>query len=162
MSEIRVLMKTSLVMRPIYLPILLLFISTTGCGDGSDHGHDHYDTSETEDVYRIPDLETDNGAPWTANPETTDGIFAMIKLMDAHTDKENATSYNELAEALNAEFNSIFRNCTMTGEAHDQLHNYLYPLKEIFEGLRSSELNICKASFADLEQHLGQYFEFFE
>ena len=136
-----------------YFALVLVIFA---CGEK----HDHSDNEKT--VYSIPDLELNNNALWKANTETTDGIFGMIGLMDSFSDKENVSAYNELAGSLNKEFNGIFKNCTMTGAAHDQLHNYLLPLKEIMEGLRSSELNICKASFADLEHHLGLYFEFFE
>ena len=41
-------------------------------------------------------LSLDNGKPWIANPETTMGVNNMIGLMDAFTDKENVTAYDEL------------------------------------------------------------------
>lgn len=144
--------------RSIFILSSILFLFS--CGTEQPNGTDDATKAETE--YIIPNLELDNGALWQANVETTDGVFAMIELMDPFSDKEAVSAYNELAGSLNDEFNNIFKNCTMVGESHNQLHNYLLPLKEIIEGLRSSELNICKASFADLEQHLGQYFEFFE
>ena len=142
------------------LMILLTMAALTACG--SQDSHHHSETAQVEEVYSIPEMELNNGELWRANIETTDDIFAMIELMDAHSDKENTISYNELAEQLNEAFNGIFRNCTMTGAAHDQLHNYLYPLNEIMEGLRSADLNICKGAYSDLEQHLGLYFDFFE
>lgn len=142
------------------LIITLAIATITACG--SQDGHHHSETGQVNEVYSIPDIELNHGSPWLANAETTDGIFSMIELMDSFSDKENVSAYNELALSLNKEFNDIFKNCTMTGAAHDQLHNYLLPLKEIMEGLRSSELKICEASFTDLEQHLRQYFEYFE
>lgn len=142
----------------------LLFLSSflflIACGTEQTSSND--ETTKVETEYNIPNLELDNGAHWQANIETTDGIFTMIELMDSFSDKEAVPAYNELAESLTDEFNDIFKNCTMVGESHNQLHNYLLPLKEIIEGLRSSELNICRSSFADLERHLGQYFDFFE
>ena len=82
------------------------------CGSTEDHHHSV--TTQDAESYSIPDMELNGSALWKGNIETTDGIFAMIELIDEHSDKGNTISYNELAESLNDEFNEIFKNCTMT------------------------------------------------
>ena len=55
----------------------------------------------------------------------------------------------------------IFKMCTMTGSAHDQLHNFLVPMKAMFGGIESEDLATCKASFDALQKHLGVYEKYF-
>ena len=103
-----------------------------------------------------------NGSRWKANPETTAGIGNMIQLMNSFTQTDNSKSFNDLESKLSNEFDLIFKNCTMKGEAHNQLHNYLFPLKELFEGLKSNDLNSQKESFNNLNEYLALYSKYFE
>ena len=123
-------------------------------------------TTKTELKEAINKSETivnlDNGKRWIANRETTEGINAMIQLMKSFTDSENIDSYQVLADSLNSEFNTILKKCTMKGESHDQLHNYLFPMKEKFEKLSSNDLNESKNAFEDLKMHVSLYKEYFE
>ena len=103
----------------------------------------------------------DNGKLWQANPETTTGINNMKSRMQAFTDKENLEGYATLKEGLEADFTELFQKCTMKGEAHNQLHNYLFPFIDLFDGLTSSDIETCKKSFSDLTIRLEEYFDYF-
>ncbi len=103
-----------------------------------------------------------NGSKWKANPETTTGINNMVQLMNSFTQTEDSSSFIELESNLSNEFNLIFKNCTMKGEAHNQLHNYLFPMKELFEGLKTNDLNSQKENFDKLKTHLASYSIYFE
>ena len=107
-------------------------------------------------------VRLDHGILWKANIETTLGINAMIKRMDAFSDNEIIGSYNSLKDSLESDFTMIFQKCAMKGEAHNQLHNYLKPMLDLFEGLGSDDLNTCKGSFEGLEDHLNLYQNYFE
>lgn len=104
----------------------------------------------------------DNGNKWTANAETTQGINQMIMLMDNFEAKEDSKAYTTLAEKLSGEFDLIFKNCTMQGEAHVQLHNYLLPMKDMFATLKSKELDQQKAGFDSLKSYLLTYPDYFQ
>ena len=67
--------------------------------------------------------------------------------------------YEKLVADLKAEFAMIFKKCTMTGEAHEQLHNYLIPLKTKIESL-SEPINDEKT--IDLSKYLKDYFNYFQ
>ena len=107
-------------------------------------------------------ITLNDGKLWLANPETTTGINNMKSRMQAFTDKENAEAYSTLKKGLEADFTELFQKCTMKGEAHNQLHNYLFPFIDLFDGLESSELETCKKSFTGLNIRLGEYFDYFE
>ena len=62
-------------------------------------------------------------------------------------------------ESLKAEFEMIFKKCTMTGEAHEQLHNYLIPLKTKIENL---SVKISDENTEELKKYLKDYFDYFQ
>jgi len=66
---------------------------------------------------------------WQANSETTTGVNTMKKLIADFNPKRNNDAYVDLKNSLVDEFNGILTNCTMDGEAHEHLHDYLVPMK---------------------------------
>jgi len=86
----------------------------------------------------------------------------MINIVSLFSEKDNAKAYGKLTEELKSEFTMIFQKCTMTGEAHNQLHNFLVPIKNIFETLPSSDLKECQESYAKLNTHLKEYKKYFK
>ncbi|NOX48636.1 MAG: DUF3347 domain-containing protein [Chlorobi bacterium] len=146
----------------LFVAALMFAIS---CGQYSENKHDNDKaSSETvEENHHATDigLSLDNGKPWIANPETTTGIENMIKLTKSFTDKESLEAFANLNKELVGEFNEIFKQCTMTGEAHNQLHNYLHPLKGMIDSVGSSDIETCRKSFDKLQKHLAEYSKYF-
>lgn len=100
----------------------------------------------------------DNGKKWKANPETIESIKNMQTIIgNAKTTNASAVS---LDAPLTKEFQTIFEKCTMTGEAHNQLHNYLVPLKDNLQKL-GNEADATQA-LANIESHLGTFQNYFE
>ena len=107
-------------------------------------------------------LKLNNGDLWMANAETTEGIQKMSQLVANFTDTENTEAYSELKSTLEAEFGTIISKCTMTGEAHDQLHNYLLPMKPLFKDLAAEDLATRKSGLGKLTKHLSEYSAYFK
>lgn len=104
----------------------------------------------------LPKVSLNDGQLWEANPETTIGILTLQKIISESTTQESAAV---LKEKLETEFASIFKKCTMTGKAHDQLHNYLFPLKMKINTLEESNKEEVKAKISD---YLNEYQRFFK
>ncbi|OGS73967.1 MAG: hypothetical protein A3F91_14380 [Flavobacteria bacterium RIFCSPLOWO2_12_FULL_35_11] len=107
-------------------------------------------------------LKLNNGDLWMANAETTEGIEKMTQLIANFTDTENMEAYAELKKTLETEFGTIISKCTMTGESHDQLHNYLLPMKPLFKDLAAEDLETRKAALEKLTKHLSEYSAYFK
>jgi len=107
-------------------------------------------------------VKLNDGKKWLANVETTEGIKKMQLIMNSFSDKESINEYKLLKEKLEVEFTNIFALCTMKGESHNQLHNYLKPMISFFDGLDSNELITCKTNFSNLNAHLNEYSNYFE
>ncbi len=115
------------------------------------------ETHESEGV-----LKLNNGNLWMANAETTEGIEQMKQLIANFNESENMEAYPELKKKLETEFGTIISKCTMTGEAHNQLHNYLLPMKPLFKDLAAEDIETRKASLEKLTKHLSEYSAYFK
>ncbi len=71
------------------------------------------------------------------------------------------SDYRELGENLQKEFRDIFTRCDMTGEEHNQLHNYLHPMAAWFKELKEGDLNQCQSTTKALKEHLEKYDSYF-
>lgn len=132
--------------------------------DHATHTDEHAKHNETKNVH-VEDEHTltlDNGNRWQANSETTQGVSNMIQIMDEFSETERSEDYQALTDTLTREFQMIFQKCTMKGEAHNQLHNFLIPIKGAFENLGSTDLEKNKKAFTHLRKHLNIYKDYFE
>ena len=98
-----------------------------------------------------------NNKPWTANIETTQGIANMLTLV-----QNFSSDYALLHSSLGNEFQTLFLKCSMTGEAHNQLHNYLIPMVAFFEDIAKDDEVVSALAVEKLELHLRAYSLFFE
>ena len=112
---------------------------------------------ELEDDFHSQSVSSNNGMLWNANAETTQGIKNMQDLLDNYSSETGNSE--KLISDLKEEFAMIFKKCTMTGEAHDQLHNYLIPLKTKIQNL-SSGITVEKTD--DIKKYLKDYFSYFQ
>lgn len=131
---------------------------TIGCGNavnGSETGT-HAEPAHVEQSEGGTAVQLDNGKRWVANAETTEGINNLRTLIaDNDPSKDDPKA---LKAAMEKEFSLIFERCTMTGEAHEQLHNYLIPFHK-----RLKDLDPANAKqLEDLRNYLGTYSTYFE
>jgi hypothetical protein len=57
---------------------------------------------------------------------------------------------------------TIFAQCTMTGDAHNELHDFLYPMLGDINKLQGEDLDTAKESLAALNNQLDRYLDYFE
>ncbi|NQV53990.1 MAG: hypothetical protein HQ500_12460 [Flavobacteriales bacterium] len=144
--------------------VLFLFTATVACENTETHHHEHGSEAESAAMHSDSEagLTLNDGQRWSANPETTEGINKMKERMNGFTYTEDQAAFQTLADSLEADFTMIFTKCTMKGEAHNQLHNFLLPMKEKFTNLGSGDANASKIAFEGLKRHLAGYKEYFE
>lgn len=103
-----------------------------------------------------------NGQKWKTNAETTDGMKKMSSLFETFAKQPKAEDYYSLKTKLEKEFDTILQKCTMTGEAHNQLHNYLLPMKELIGKLGSNSTEEQQEALDNLQAHLKEYDKYFQ
>ena len=144
-----------------YFTIIAAFIFMTSCvNQESSQSTD----KEKEVVHEAQDnaVTLDNGDKWHANFATTKGILNMKTLIKTVNKDSDIDAYRVLGENLQKEFQHIFQRCDMTGEAHNQLHNYLHPMVDWFKELKEGELNQCQSAANALKEHLEKYDSYFK
>ncbi len=156
-----------MIMKNVFISslIVVVFLFTYSCSPCSDEGnHDKTEHTEKSDKHSAEDgkLVLNNGKPWDTQVEMTNRVKNMTQLLNDFSDYDNVDAYKKLSTALSHEFDMIFKECTMTGEAHNQLHNFLIPVKDMLEALNSSDVQKCKQGYEHLKAHLSEYNTYFQ
>ena len=156
-------------MKTILAFIILTASFLTACKDRAPLKDEHAINNKNEAAAPHEDhsgkavsVALNNGEKWPANAETSQGINNMVRIIHSIPQAPNVEDYHATKIALDQEFNTILKKCTMTGEAHDQLHNYLLPLKEIIDQLGSESIDENKKVVARLDQYLNEYSNYFQ
>lgn len=151
------------------ISIIAILVFTASCKDKAEKKdvspkiEESTETQKSEEHHHETGIvQLNDGKKWKANLETTEGIKKMQQLIGDFSDKESTLGYASLKENLETEFTTIFEKCTMEGESHNQLHNYLKPMLGLFDGLESSNLDTCKKSYDTMNKHLSHYENYFE
>jgi len=110
-------------------------------------------------------LQLNNGAKWEANPETTAGVEKMQAQIAAFEEMnlpEDVANFKQLSNGLNTTMQGIFDQCTMKGASHDELHDFLVPIKGNITTLGGDDLEAASKAFSDLQRQLSQFENYFE
>lgn len=118
-------------------------------------------TNEDAHAGHVTKISLNNGEKWPANPETTQGISNMVIYVNEVPAEPNPNNCQALRTKMESELNSLVQQCTMTGEAHEQLHNYLIPMTEMIKRLDTQDPGDCKSTVMELKQHLHEYGNYF-
>lgn len=138
-----------------YTIAALAIVLLAGCNHQDAHDHDHGHEAQHSQV------QLKNGQKWEANAETTAGIHQMQQIVTAGLNPPDVQT-EQLSSDLRAEFSGIIEKCTMKGEAHDQLHNYLLPLKDQLTELAACQEDRCMQILESISVHLNEYHDNFE
>jgi len=123
-------------------------------GDTLKREHHH----EAEGAEEQLMLTLNNGAKWAANKETTNGVMTMQQLVNEQL-QQSAPDIHLIAAELDEQFNLIIKQCTMQGEAHEQLHHFLLPLRDRITCLKE---NGDKQQVKEIKGLLEEYPKYFE
>lgn len=130
--------------------------------DHNDHDNSEVNNEQTETQHHHDEgqaaVQLDNGKKWKADAETISGINNMAALVqDGIAGKIEGQKLND---TLQVAFKTIFDKCTMTGEAHNQLHNFLLPRKGQLDKLKTG--SSPKETLEEMEEHLTTFKNYFE
>lgn len=153
-------------MNKVFYTLIILVVSLYGCNNTAEQ--EVYDTKENipyakHEHDETEDIVLNNGEKWVVDAEMMVHIRNMEKDIEAFKTSEEK-NYSVLASQLESNIELLTSNCTMEGQAHDELHKWLIPYIETVEAFSESTKNNTGAA-AQLEYiekyfvTLNQYFE---
>ncbi len=124
-----------------------MLVTSCNSRQADDHEHSHHADSE-ESAHHHDDgepIELNNGEKWGADEHTLSVVEDMKSEVSglAGVGEKN---HGVLAESLTRQLNVLIAGCTMTGEAHDQLHKWLVPFMD----------NVKQLAVAETESEAGR------
>jgi uncharacterized protein YpuA (DUF1002 family) len=150
------------------LPVMLLvLVACNNQKEEKEVNHENHQKAEMKDEQKdnkdeheetAGKVQLDNGKKWKANTETVTGINKMFSLVQKGIDRK--IDAVKLVDSLQVEFKTIFDKCTMTGESHNQLHNFLIPIKGQLEKLKAG--NTDAEILKEMQEYLLTFKNYFE
>jgi len=150
------------------LPVAFLVLIACNSQDRDKKvNHENHQQPEMKDEQKenkdnheetVGKVQLDNGTKWKANVETITGISNMSSFVQ--TGIAGKMDASKLVDSLQVEFKTIFDKCTMTGESHNQLHNFLIPIKGQLEKLKAG--NTDAKILKEMQEYLLTFKNYFE
>lgn len=107
-------------------------------------------------------ISLNNGEKWEVNDEMKPHIERGKELVDEYK-AQNDGDYQKLAENLKAQNSELIQSCTMKGESHDELHNWLHPHMQLIDSLsKANSEEEAKEIVSEIDKSFSTYQNYFE
>lgn len=142
---------------------VFIFFTLLGCGNGKETSPKKSEEVVNEHVHTETksNIELDNGQKWKVDEHMMVHIRNMEIDITSMAGNESE-DYTLLAKKMNKNIELLTSNCTMQGQAHDELHKWLLPFIELSGAFSNSETaEDTKINFMKLKEAFlvfNQYF----
>lgn len=148
----------------ILIPAIALFLFS--CGNASNEKSEDLSEIETHDEHHHDDeseaIELNNGEKWKVDANMITHIRNMENDVISFA-KVEQKDYKVLSEKLQASIDLLTSNCTMTGQAHDELHKWLLPYMDLVEELSEAEDKIeAEKQFQEIQTSITTFNHYFQ
>lgn len=107
-------------------------------------------------------VSLNNGEKWEVNAEMKPHIQEGKEILDAYL-ASGGLDYKALAEQLETANAELIKSCTMDGESHNQLHNWLLPHMKLITKLKEAPgENDAEQVIEEIEKSFRTYEKYFE
>lgn len=141
--------------------ILLSMFFLFSCNDKAKNESAETSQATKTEVHEHSNDETiqlNDGQKWKVDVD----MMAHIRIMENDVtsfDKETPENYQLLADNLKKNIDLLTSNCTMKGEAHDELHKWLLPYIELVDDFSKDKSNENLAKIQESFTTFNQYFQ---
>ncbi len=155
-------MKTKLI-----IPIALGFVLFS-CGEATTEEKEAtQETVVTEEEHHHENeaIVLVNGKKWVVVPEMMAFIKNIENGVSEFSKKEGATfeEHKKISKLIDENLESLTSNCTMTGQAHDELHKWLLPFLDLAtEFSEASNLEEAQGAYHKINESFKEFNIYFE
>ena len=110
-------------------------------------------------------LELNNGAKWNADESTNNNVADLKLIVDrfAESKSKSVADYTALANELQSSLDTLIKECRMQGADHDALHQWLQPLIEDVNRLKTATTEPeASKLFDEINDKVSAYKQYFE
>jgi hypothetical protein len=126
------------------------------------------ETIVTEEIHQHDEVEAivlDNGKKWVVVPEMMVFIKNIENAVAEFSKKETASleEYQNLSKLIAKNLEELTSNCTMTGQAHDELHKWLVPFLDLSaEFAETTNVKEAEIAYKKIEESFKEFVVYFE
>lgn len=132
------------------------WILISGCSENTSSNQTIETTKNTYDIELI------DNEKWVVKEDMMIHIRNMESDIKA-TSTSDSPNYNELGSELDKNIGLLTSNCTMTGQAHDELHKWLLPFIGLVRELNEADDMLeQKKSFDDILESMKEFNRYFK
>lgn len=152
-------------MKKIITTILLSSMLLFACNNSANENKKSESASHKDAHHHDEDnavIVLNNGEKWKVD----DNMMIHIRAMENDINEFNTQSeesYKELSKKLDKNIDLLTSNCTMEGQAHDELHKWLLPFIDLSENFKNSKtLQEYATHFEEIKTtfiHFNTYFK---
>ena len=103
-------------------------------------------------------IHLNDGEKWKVDDNMMEHIRNMENDIVAFTNKSDK-NYTQLASKLKANLDLLTSNCTMKGQAHDELHKWLVPYIDLVDSLEKENTDEQFKAIQHSFETFNQYFK---
>lgn len=148
------------------ITVLITLLVVPSCGSSheeheqQDHADHAHDAADTHAQHNLDGMSLNNGSKWMMDDHTRLVFSAMAStFMSTDPASMSPEELQSLGSSLQQSNTTLIQGCTMTGDAHDQLHIFL-------SGYIPAVNSLADAGQIDdantIRQYLEGYDEYFE
>lgn len=144
----------------IVLSVFLLFSCNDKTNNETTEGTETIQTTEAETHNHSDDetIQLDGNKKWKVD----DNMMVHIRNMEkdvADFDNSNPENYQILADNLKENLDLLTSNCTMKGQAHDELHKWLLPYLDLVDDFSKDK---SAEQFTEIQHSFTTFNQYFE
>lgn len=133
----------------------------SACNQGSDK----VEPKENASQVQVTGLSLNNGSKWQADSTTSRHVVDLRTIADMFKIHPNpsADEYQILGNDLGNSLSKMIKDCKMTGPDHDALHQWMEPILNESNQLKSStDTTTARATFTLIDKQLDDYHTYFK
>lgn len=142
----------------------ILFVSLIACKSAppEESSNETSQTSPVSEIIETPhDLKLNGTEKWTIAEEMRTYIDSIDYTLADFSGNDSA-AYAQLSTDLARQTKAVISNCTMQGEAHDELHKWLLPFIDLRKTLNPMAENEAKEKkVAELRAEMNNFHTYF-